>query len=567
MMTRVLTLVFNKDKNREMKIKNKIPIALVIIICAFVNTSAQKTYTNPIIPADYSDPDVIRVGDDYYMTSSSFNMVPGLPVLHSKDLINWKIIGHGVQQLPDALYTYARRKENELNYNLPRHGKGVFAPCIRYHDNLFWIFWADPDAGVYMIKAKKPEGPWSKPHLVKKAHGWIDPSPLWDKETGRAWLSYAYAFSRSGINSRIAVAEMSWDGTELLSYDKVVFDANDREKYPADREHFVIEGTKFMQRNGYYYILCPAGEVSTGWQTALRSKNPEGPYEIKVICETGSTNINGPHQGGLFDTPNGEWWFVHFQSVNVLGRIVWLQPAKWVNDWPVIGIDHDRNGTGYPVKEYPIPNTGYTGSQFTIEVDDEFRGKDIDLQWQWPANSGMKYCSQQNGKLTIMSYPSSNLTLDNAPNVITQMFPDFKFTVTAKVKLISDESITRGGLSVMGRTCFDIGIESNNGNLVLSARTGTKQDTSITIKNNEIFLRLESKSEHPLPLMKQGEINRGNVYCQFSYSYDGISYQSFGSTFQATAGEWIGARVGLYCLSNKSKKSHLLVDSFYINNK
>ena len=543
----------------------KTMFALVVVLCYNPNVSAQTKYTNPIIPADYSDPDVIRVGDDYYMTSSSFNMVPGLPVLHSKDLLNWTIIGHGVQKLPDAHFTYARRKDNELDYNLPRPGKGVFAPCIRYHEGFFWIFWGDPDAGVYMVKAKNPEGPWSKPHLVKKAHGWIDPSPLWDKKTGKAWLSYAYAHSRSGINSRIAVAEMNWEGTELLSYDKVIFDANDREKYPADRKHFVIEGTKFMKRNGYYYILCPAGGVSTGWQTALRSKNPDGPYEIKVVCETGNTNINGPHQGGLFDTPNGDWWFTHFQSVNVLGRIVWLQPAKWVNDWPVIGVDSNKDGTGNPVMEYQKPNTGYVGKQFSIQMDDEFSAKEIGLQWQWPANSGKEYCSQQNDNLIIKSFANDNLALNNAPNVITQMFPDFKFTAISKVKLISDDGITRGGMSVMGRTCFDIGIESNNGNFELSVRKNTVKDESIVLEHNELFLKLEAQGEHPMPLMKKGDKNRGHVYCQFSYSYDGKLFHNLGNKFHAKAGTWIGARVGLYCISNKSNQSHLIVDSFHLD--
>ena len=154
---------------------------------------------------------------------------------------------------------------------------------------------------------------------------------------------------------------MNWEATALLSEGKVVFDAFDRERHPADREHFTIEGTKFMKRNGYYYIFCPAGSVPLGWQTTMRAYNPEGPYEIKVVCETGNTKINGPHQGGLVDTPNGDWWFINFQSVNVLGRISWLHPAKWVNDWPVIGLDLDGDGIGNPVMEYAMPNTAYAG--------------------------------------------------------------------------------------------------------------------------------------------------------------------------------------------------------------
>lgn len=546
--------------------RNYILIIFFLILINKESINAQESYANPIISADYSDPDVIRVGDDYYMVASSFNMVPGLPLLHSKDLVNWVIVGHGIQELPDALFSYKNRKESELDYNLPRPGKGVFAPSIRFHEGYFWIFWGDPDAGVYMVKAKKPEGPWSKPNLVHKAHGWIDPCPLWDKKTGRAWLANAFANSRAQKKSIVSITEMNWEGTKLISESKLVFDANDRGKYPADREHHLIEGCKFMQRNGYYYIFAPAGGVPYGWQTVLRAKSAEGPYEIRTICEIGNTNVNGPHQGGLVDTMNGEWWFTHFQSTNVLGRIVWLEPAKWVNDWPVIGLDIDGDGIGNPVMEYNFPNTGYSGKQFKIQMSDEFNSDSIGLQWQWPANSGKGYSSQANGKLIVSSYTSPNLTLTDAPNVITQMFPDFEFTATAKVKLLPNENgVARGGLSVMGKTCFDIGIESNNGMLTLSTRKGNEQVTSITLKENELYLKLEASGNHPLPLKPSGDQNRGYVDCQFSYSYDGILYETLGGTFQAEAGVWIGARVGLFCLSKEQEQSYLQVDNFILD--
>lgn len=562
----------------NLKSKSIIQILLIVIVnlvlvvsCAKQkNTETQKTYNNPIIPADYSDPDVIRVGNDYYLTASSFNVVPGLPILHSKDLMNWKIIGHGVQELPDALYTYRNRKENELDYNLPRPGKGVYAPCIRYHDGYFWIFWADPDAGLYMVKAKKPEGPWSKPHLVKKAHGWIDPTPVWDNETKQAWIAHAYAASRSGINSRVVVAKMNWDGTKILTEDKIVFDAKDSTNYPAERYHKVIEGCKFMKRNGYYYILSPAGGVPTGWQTALRAKTPEGPYEIKTICETGTTKINGPHQGGLIGTPSGEWWFAHFQSVNVLGRIVLMQPAKWENDWPSIGVDLDNNGIGNPVTTYDTPNTAEKSEDFKIQTSDDFSGNEIGLQWQWLANTGKKYCSLKNGELVVKPHISPELSLIDAPNVITQMFYGFNFEVTAKVKLenniVNDSITTRGGLSVMGQTCFDIGLEQNKDMVFLSVRQGENQDAIIELSQNEVYLKLEAKGEHPFPLMFEGDQNRGEILCQFSYSIDGKTFTPLGESFQAVAGTWIGARIGLYCLSTEKSETKLLVDDFkYLN--
>ncbi len=182
---------------------------------AKVSDNGDGTYKNPILCADYSDVDVIRVGQDYYMTASSINMTPGLPVLHSRDLVHWKLIGHGLQKLPPALMASKVRREDELGYDRVRSGWGVWAPSLRHHDGSFWIYWCDPYAGVYMVKARDPAGPWTEPHLVQKALGWIDPCPLWDEETRKAYLVHAYAGSRAGFNSRIDMREMSWDGESL----------------------------------------------------------------------------------------------------------------------------------------------------------------------------------------------------------------------------------------------------------------------------------------------------------------------------------------------------------------
>ena len=127
------------------------------------------TYVNPVINADYSDPDVCAVGDDYYMTASSFNCIPGLPILHSKDLVNWTIIGHALQE----------QQPREL-FDRPQHGKGVWAPSIRYHEGEYFIYWGDPDHGVFMVKARQPQGPWSEPLCVIAGKGMIDTTPLWD---------------------------------------------------------------------------------------------------------------------------------------------------------------------------------------------------------------------------------------------------------------------------------------------------------------------------------------------------------------------------------------------------
>ena len=177
----------------------------------------------------------------------------------------------------------------------------------------FWIFYPTPDEGIFLVTADHPAGPWSEPHCVQAGKGLIDPCPLWDDD-GKAYLVHAYAGSRAGIKHRLRVCPMAPDGSKLLGEGEIVF--HEPEKHPT------LEGPKFFKKDGWYYILAPAGGVETGWQLALRSKNIYGPYEDKIVLAQGGTDINGPHQGALVDTPDDGWWFIHFQDAGVYGRII-----------------------------------------------------------------------------------------------------------------------------------------------------------------------------------------------------------------------------------------------------
>ena len=289
------------------------------------------TYKNPVLYADYSDPDVVGNGGDYFLTSSSFNSVPGLPILHSRDLVNWQIVNHALPRLYDKAF------------DKPQHGNGVWAPSFRFHDGWYYIYWGDPDRGIYMVRTQDPRQEWSEPVLVKKAYGNIDPCPLWDDD-GKVYMVHAFAHSRAGVNSILTVVELSADGTKAIDKGWIVFDGHG--------EHGTVEGPKFYKRNGYYYIFAPAGGVPTGWQLVLRSRRVRGPYEARTVLAQGPTNINGPHQGGWVDTPDGKSWFLHFQDANAYGRIVHLQPVRWVDDWPVMGEDPDGDGVGQPVPSH-----------------------------------------------------------------------------------------------------------------------------------------------------------------------------------------------------------------------
>jgi beta-xylosidase len=511
-------------------------ILLIILTTAFFLANAQKnfvskvwiadngdgTYKNPVINADYSDPDAIRVGDDYYLVSSSFNHIPGLPILHSKDLVNWTIIGHALKRQPPFEH-----------FNKVQHGNGVWAPSIRYHNNEFYIYYPDPDFGIYMIRTKDIRSEWSEPVLVEAGKGLIDPCPLWD-DNGKTYLVHAYAGSRAGIKSILVVKQMNPEGTKTLDESVMVYDGHDADP--------TIEGPKIYKRNGWYYILAPAGGVSTGWQLALRSKNIYGPYERKIVMDQGTTTTNGPHQGAWVDTKTGENWFIHFQDKGAYGRVVHLEPMKWVNDWPVIGEDKDGDGKGQPVLQYKKPAVGKTYPIETPADSDEFDNNTIGMQWQWQANSRPYWAFPSNGKLRLFSYqlPDTIKNYWDVPNLLLQKFPADEFMVTTKLSFKPRLDGERAGLIILGADYAYVSlVKKKEGNYISfsichNADKGeieTVQDGE-KIGNTDIYFRVT--------------VSNGGI-CEFSYSVDGIVYRSVGEKLIAKPGRWVGAKIGLFC--------------------
>ncbi len=498
------------------------------------------TYINPVLHADYSDPDIVKVGEDFYMTASSFNAVPGLPILHSKDLVNWELIGHALERQPPFDH-----------FSEPQHGNGVWAPSIRHHNGEFYIYYGDPDFGIYMVKAKDPAGPWEEPVLVQDGKGLIDPSPLWD-EDGKAYLVHAFAGSRAGIKSVLVVNKMSPDGTQLLDEGTIVFDGHE--------DHPTVEGPKFYKRNGYYYIFAPAGGVSTGWQLVLRSKNVYGPYEERVVLEQGSTNVNGPHQGGWVELDSNEAWFVHFQDKEAYGRIVHLQPMKWENDWPVMGEDKDGNGIGEPVARHKKPAVGKSYPVATPPESDEFNSNKIGPQWQWHANPKASWAfpaaSQGFLRLYTDQLPEEAANLWGAPNLLLQKFPAEEFTATTKLSFYPNEDLQneRTGLLVMGEDYAHLSLQSKEGGTYLVYSTANDAHEG-TAEKQETIKKLNAGEEVYLRV----EVSKGGK-SQFSYSENGKRFKKVGKPFTAVPGRWIGAKVGLF-----ASREDRINDSGYAN--
>ncbi|WP_286138574.1 glycoside hydrolase 43 family protein [Duncaniella freteri] len=524
-------------------------------------------YINPIIDADYSDPDVVRVGDDYYMTASSFSDIPGLPVLHSKDLVNWTIIGHAIAEMPD----YAK-------FKTPNHGNAVWAPSIRYHNGEFFIYYGDPDLGIFMTKTKNPAGPWEPLTLVHKAKGIIDCCPFWD-EDGKAYLPHGYAGSRAGVKSIIGMIEMTPDGKSTIGQDRIIYDGH------LDNE--TIEGAKMYKRGDWYYIFSPAGGVPTGWQEVLRSKNPWGPYETRNVLEQGDTDMNGPHQGAWIDTPDGkEDWFIHFQDKGPYGRVVNLEPMKWLeNGWPVIGVDPDGDERGVPVRTYKKPNVGKTYPRQTPQDSDEFDSIELGKQWQWKDNPSALwyYCDAAASKLRLFSnaLPENAKTIYDLPNLLLQKFPARNFTATAKVqffprkkdgKLMEGE---RAGIVVMGYNFGTLSLMSRKDGIYLvqtecyKANKGGEESEVEAVKvddGKEMYLRMRLDYTGPkVPKQKPDYTAEATFY----YSFDGKKYTKIGNPVKVDVGHWIGAKFGMYCSRSWSSNDSgwLDIDWFRVTKK
>ncbi|HTS18898.1 MAG TPA: glycoside hydrolase 43 family protein [Verrucomicrobiae bacterium] len=493
------------------------------------------TFCNPVLYADYSDPDVVRVGDDFYLTASSFNCTPGLPILHSFDLVNWTIINHAVKNLPHPRYQNVQ------------HGQGIWAPAIRYHADKFWIVFPMPDEGIYVTTTDDPAGRWSEPHLLVAGKGMIDPCPLWD-EDGRAYLVHAYAGSRAGIRNKLRVRPMTPDARRLTGEGVIVSEIP--EHLPA------FEGPKFYKRNGWYYISAPSGGVATGWQVILRSRSIYGPYEERTVLAQRGTPINGPHQGALVDSPSGEWWFVHFQDVGVYGRVVHLQPVRWEDDWPLIGVDQDAGGVGCPVRGYRKPMIGDDNGATAPQTSDEFDQPLLGLQWQWHSNHEENWFSlaDRPGFLRLFPRLFSLDDFSQAGNLLLQKLPAREFSAETELELPAGQAHVHAGLVVMGQdyAALDVTRDPQGCKVSLLTKVGTWAD--YVSRSRTLRLRVN---------VGDGGVCRFGVVCGHGTLY------ILGPAFQARAGHWIGAKIGIYCTTTNASnlEGHADFDFFRIGGK
>lgn len=501
-------------------------------------------YKNPVLHADYSDPDVIRVGDTYYMTASSFNSAPGLPLLTSKDMVNWQLVGHAFQQ------------QVPLNVHVrPQHGGGVWAPSLRHHNGTFYIFYGDPDVGIYMYQAENFEGPWSEPTLVLEAKGLIDAVPFWD-DNGDAWLLHAWAASRVGISNKLTLRRMSADARRVLDDEEFLVVNGDL--LPGYR---ALEGPKMHKKDGYYYIFAPAGGVAPGWQSVFRSKNVTGPYEDRIVLEQGNSDTNGPHQGSWVQTPEGKDWFFHFQDKGVYGRILHLQPMSWKDGWPQIGQNINAKGVGEPVAQYSKPVSGFP--MLVPATSDEFDQQKLGFQWQWNANWKSEWysLSAKSGSLRLYSVHDAlaleKQSLWHVPSLLFQKLPADESVVETRITLNGQDG-DRAGLLAYGFHYAWLGLQKSGNQTQLVYNTvhdapndrQERQRFAKNINTDTVYLKLEMR-------------DAGKT--RFAWSEDGKNWEYIGGLFQAERGRWVGGKIGLFSLAGSSADNSRYTDIDYFH--
>ncbi len=521
-------------------------------------------YRNFIVYADLSDPDVIRVGEDYYLVSSTFHLSPGLTLLHSRDMVNWEYIGHGLPDLSCLHRDFSFR-------SMSGYGDGVWAPAIRYHDGIFYLYVGGPKIGLVVCTAPDIHGPWSVDR-VKFPEPWkgdmlIDCCPLWD-EDGNAWLSAAEPRWYSNwevCDYRIHLFRMSPDGKTLLDNGTVVHGGR------------LTEATKLYQINGYYYMLYrehPADENGRGTQFAARSRSIYGPYERRKLLHSHHPEADLlPSQGGLVQSSDGKWWFLcHGMNERSpqawIGRPLVLLPVTWQDGWPVIGEDVDGDGVGEMVWFGKKPES--QAPLCRMQLSDDFSSPELGPQWQWnhaPRNDLWSLTERPEFLRLRSAVPVGAGGFYNACNTLTQRLYGEKTTYTARVELSGMEDGQYAGMCLMSRVSHLLGVYVENGKKSLRYQYTRRVTDSADIQGmrnpySDDFLSRDLSLITGEELYLRCEVQDGKGV--LLYSLNGREFCPACEPFAIEFSDWRGGRVGFFGWNDFSEKGFMDIDWFQV---
>ena len=460
------------------------------------------TYTNPVIAADFPDPDVIRVDSAYYMVNTTMFVFPGVTILKSYDLVNWQYCNNAVPR-----FNFSNCYDLE---GCNRYGHGQWATSLKYNNGKFYLLFITLDEGGFICSTTKPEGPWE---ITKLPKGFYDPGFFFDDD-GRIYVAHGY--------SEIHLTELDKSFAPLTK-DSLIIKGDIRRG---------LEGTHVYKINGYYYLYCTYGGLD-GIQVAFRSKNIYGPYEEKVVMSEKTHGPNfGIHQGALIQTQTREWWTMLFVDSGPFGRFPSLQPVTWVDGWPMVGVD------GHAVITYKKPNVGKVYPIEELPTSDQFNGAELGMQWGWNHNP-------DSTKWSLTEYPGylrlkTVSVIDSFPkarNTLTQrMFAYYSDTLasTANIKMdfgnMKDGDVA--GLAVFQDPYAYIGIRKVNGqNYVIMSNNGKTIDSS-EVKGSTIYFRVSAIYGSGASHYFDGKAAPGTGTASFTYSLDNQSFGAIGSEFK-----------------------------------
>ncbi|MEO7991289.1 MAG: glycoside hydrolase 43 family protein [Chryseolinea sp.] len=478
------------------------------------------TYTNPVINADFPDPDVILVDDTYYMVTTTMFVFPGVTILKSKDLVNWEYCSNAVPR-----FDFHRNYNLEAGY---RYAHGQWATSIKYHNGEFQLLFITLDEGGFLCTSAKAEGPWDVRKLPK---GFYDPGLFYDDD-GKIYVLHGYG--------KIYVTEVD-NNLVPLRKDSLVFTGNIRGG---------LEGSHAYKINDYYYLYGTYGGRD-GIQVGLRSKSIYGPYEQKVLISDSSNNINfGIHQGALLKTQSGEWWTILFSDRGAFGRFPSLQPVTWLNGWPMVGVD------GKGVITYRKPNVGKNYPVKTLPTSDEFESKTLGMQWGWNHNpDSTKWSLQQKSGSLRLTTGKVVSHLRDARNTLTQrMFTYYADAMptlgVAKLDVSKMQDGDVAGLAVFQDPYAYIAVKQVQGNRYIVMVNNGLEIASSALTSSVVYFRASAYYV--------------SDKATFAYSSDNKKFMALGDTLHMkfNLAVFTGNKFGLFNYATKTPGGYVDFDWF-----
>ena len=502
--------------------------------------SVQSGFKNPVLWADVPDPDVIRVGDDYWLVSTTMHLMPGAPVMHSKDLVNWKTVSYVFPSLHDT-----------PKYDMQEgtvYGRGQWATSLRYHNGLYYLYFSPNDAPYkgYVYTTKDPREGWTLAHRIPHFH---DASLFFDDD-GRAYVFYGTGEMKELLPDLSGVKEGGLSGK--------VFERD-------AEENGLLEGSRVIKHDGKYYLIMiswPSNKPRR--QLVYRADNIQGPYEKKVILESTFGGFPYAAQGTIVDDGKGNWYGVIFQDRGGCGRVLTLMPCTWKDGWPMLG---DENGKIPAVMGKPV--AGYDGGE--IVSSDEFDSDKMNIDWQWnhnPINDAWSLTERPGFMRLKTSRVVPNLYV--APNTLTQRMegPECKGIVKMDISKMKDGDVA--GLSAFNGDAGVVQVKKQGKKLILVAESQsckmTDKEKLITdVAITEAYRQELDKKTKDVYFRLDADFRPGKDLATLYYSIDGENWTKVLGDYKMIFDYrrfFMGSKFAIFNYATKKKGGYVDVDWF-----